>query len=217
MMGRARSLFFSRKSKSVLALLLLGVAVAASATVYAFFYANTTGTVRSPDVTLVAGTDASGSCSVYPCATVGISTTGDTATVTFSLFKADATFNPAPATYYTNLIKVSDGANTHSVSAVSVTSETATSSSDFGEVTIYYCTSPTSFDANGNPSATCAASLAITSSTQCSGATVCSLTGTFPQSITTSSSPHYIEMVVYAGSSASASDAITFKVAVQWA
>lgn len=193
----------------MLVLFILAVAVAASATVYAYFYANTTGTVRTADLTLAAGGDSSSSCSVYPCASVSISGTSDTATVTLSLFKADATFTPPPQTFYTNLVQVKDANNQHSILGVTITSISSTSSSDFGKVTVYYCTAQCTFDANGNVNGgTSVGSFSITSTTGGS------ITG-FPQ-IISASGTHYIEVVAYAGSSATAGDTITFKVAVQW-
>jgi hypothetical protein len=199
-----------RRSKALLFVLLLSTAGLAVATTYAFIYANTAATVQSPDVTLAAGSDASGSCSVYPCATVGISSTSDTATVTLSLFKSDATFTPPPATYYTSLIQVKDSANTHSIMGVTITSIASTSANDFGKITVYYCTAQCTFDSSGAVSGgTAVGSFSITSTT---GGSV---SGTFPQSIAASGT-HFIEVVAYGGSAGSAGDTISFKVALQW-
>ncbi|HKT21929.1 MAG TPA: hypothetical protein VJR06_04885, partial [Nitrososphaerales archaeon] len=153
-----------RLTGSVLAVFLVCAAVAASATVYQFFYVNATGTVRTPDLTLAAGGDASGSCTVYPCATVGISGTSDTATVALSLFKADATFTPPPSTYYTDLVEIKDATNTHHVTQVTVTNIASTSGSDFGKVIVYYCTTQCTFDSTGAVTGgTSAGSFSITS------------------------------------------------------
>ena len=210
MIGRFRRGLPSRGLKTTLVLLLLASAVAASATVYSFFYANSTGTVRAPDVTLAAGTDSSGSCSAYPCATVAISGTSDTATVALSIFKADNTFSPPPSTYYTNLVQIKDATNAHSIQSISITN-IAQSGSDFGSVTVYYCTVQCTFNSNGAVSGgTLVGSYAFTSAT--SG----SIGGTFPQSIGVGAT-HYIEVVAYAGGSANTGDTISFKVAVQWA
>lgn len=200
-----------RRSKALLFVLLLSTAGLAVATTYAFIYANTAATVRSPDVTLAAGSDASGSCSVYPCATVGISSTSDTATVTLSLFKSDATFTPPPATYYTSLVKINDATNPHSILGIAVSSISSTSASDFGKIAVYYCTVQCTFDYSGAVSGgTLVGSFSITSTT---GGVV---SGTFPQSISASGT-HYIEVVAYAGSTGSAGDLVSFKVSVQWA
>lgn len=207
-----QGLLSSKRAKLAAILLLIGLVSSASATVYVFYYANATSTVRTADLTLAAGSDASGSCSVYPCATVSISGTSDTATVSISMFKADATFTPPPSSYYTNLIQVKDATNAHSIQAVQIFGVSASSSNDFGKITIYYCTSQTQFLANGSlvtPS-NCVGSYAITSTT--SG----SVSGTFPVGIS-ASGVQYIELSAYAGSSASASDTVTFKIAVEWA
>jgi hypothetical protein len=195
--------------KTGLLLLLLVLAVAASATVYEFFYSYSTSTVRTPDVTVAAGTDASGSCTAYPCATVSISGASDTATVTLSLFKADTTYTPPPSSYYTNLVQVKDVNNVHSILGVTITSVSSTSGNDFGKVIVYYCTSQCTFDVSGNVNGgTSVGSFSITSTT---GGTISG----FPQGIAVSGT-HYIELVAYAGSSATAGDTISFNVAVQW-
>jgi hypothetical protein len=201
-----------RLTGTALAVFLVCVTVAASATVYQFFYANSTGTVRSPDVTLAAGGDASGSCTAYPCATVSVPSTSDTATVTLSLFKADATYTPPPSTYYTNLVQVKDANNPHSIIGVTVTSISSTSANDFGKIIVYYCTTQCTFDVNGNiASGTSAGSFSITST---AGGSLSGGAG-FPQSIGVGAT-QYIEVVAYAGSAATTGDTITFKVAVQW-
>jgi hypothetical protein len=207
---RLRSTFFSKSTRTVLVLFLLVAAAAASATIYEFFYATAAGSVQSPDVTLAKGTDASSTCSVYPCATVSVSPTSDTATVTLSVFKGDTTYTPIPSTYYANLVLVKDAANSHSILGVTVSSITVTSSSDFGKVVIYYCTTQCTFGPSGSiASGTAVGSFVMTSTT---GGTI---TG-FPQSITAGAT-HYLEVVAYAGSGASTTDTISFQVAVQWA
>lgn len=201
--------FSSRRAGVALAVALLAVTAAASATVYEYFYANSTATVRSPDVTLAAGTDSSASCTVYPCASVSVSGTSDTATVTLSLFKADSTFTPPPSTYYTNLLQVKSATNSHSILSVSITNIASTVAGDFGKVVVDYCTTQCTFDSNGNLlTGTLVGSYAMTSTT--SG----TISG-FPQAIAASGT-HYIEVVAYAGSGGTAGDTISFKVAVQW-
>lgn len=190
-------------------LFVIGTVAAASATTYVYYYTNATGTVRAPDVTLAAGGDASGSCTVYPCATVGISGTSDTATVTLSLFKADATFTPPPSTYYTDLVEIKDATNAHHVTLVTITGIASTSASDFGKVIVYYCTAQCTFDSTGAVSGgVSAGSYSITSTT---GGNVFSGS----QSISAAGT-QYIEVVAYGGSSGTVGDTITFKVAVQW-
>jgi hypothetical protein len=206
-----RTLFGSKRAKVIALLLLVSVISSTSASVYAFFYAGSTSTVRAPDIALAAGPDSSGSCSVYPCATVSLSGTSDTAAVTISMFKADATYNPPPSSYYSNLIQVKDSTNAHSILSIQIISITSTSSNDFGKIIVYYCTSQTEFTASGTlvtPS-NCVGSYSITSTT---GGSV---SGSFPVGISAGST-QYIELVAYAGSSGSTSDTLTFKIAVEW-
>lgn len=185
--------------------------MSASATVYVFFYAGSTSTIRAPDIALAAGPDSSSSCSVYPCATVSISGTSDTATVTMSMFKADATYSPPPSSYYSNLIQVKDSTNAHSIISVQIISISSTSSNDFGKIIVYYCTTQTEFTASGSlvTPGSCVGSYSITSTT------AGSVSGSFPVSISAGST-QYIELVAYAGSSGSTSDTITFKIAIEW-
>ena len=195
----------------MVALLLIGVVSSASATVYVFYYVNATSTVQNANITLAAGTDASGSCSAYPCATVSISSTSDTATVTMSMFKADTSFNPPPTSYYTNLVQVKDATTGHQIQAVQILNVASSSPNDFGKITVYYCTAQTQFLANGSLAApaNCVGSFAITSTT---GGSV---SGSFPVSISASGT-NYIELSAYAGSTATVSDTVTFKIAVEW-
>lgn len=203
--------FGSRIGKILTILLIVAMMAVATASVYVFYYASPTATIQGSDVTLAAGTDASGSCTVYPCATVSISSTSDTATVSMSMFKADSTFTPPPSSYYSDIIRVNDATNTHSIKAVTIFAISRTSANDFGKIIVYYCTTQTDFNPDGTlvtPS-NCVGSFSITST---SGGSV---SGTFPVSITAGST-HYIELVAYAGSSGSASDTITFKIAIEW-
>jgi len=199
-----------RFTGTVLAVFLLVIAVAASATIYAYIYSNENATVRTPDVTLAAGGDSSPSCTVYPCATVSISGTSDTATVTLSLYKADATYTPPPSTYYTDLVEIKGATNAHSIKGITVTTIASTSGNDFGKIIVYYCTVQCTFDSSGSVSA--GTEVGLFSITSTTGGSV---SGSFPQSISAPGT-HYIELVAYAGSSASVTDTISFKVAVQW-
>ena len=204
-----------RLGKTVLVLLAIAMVGLASASVYVFYYVNPTSTIRASDITLVAGSDSgSGACPNYPCATVGISSTGDTAVVQLSMFKANGTFVPPPATYYSNLIKVVDANHAHTIQSVQVFGVASTRATDFGKVIVYYCTAQTDF----NPDATlvtpgnCPGSYSITSAS----AGYFSL-GISNQAIALGAT-HYIEVVVYAGNNALnvAGDTIKFNVAVQW-
>jgi hypothetical protein len=206
----------SRLWKLILVLIAVSMIGLASASVYVYYYVSPTSTVKAPDVTLAAGSDASGSCTVYPCATVSISGTSDTATVSMSMFKADSTFTPPPSSYYSNLIQVKDATNAHSIKSVQILGISSTRAADFGTIIVYYCTAQTDFNPDGTlvtPS-NCD-SFSITSTT---GGSVSGASFTFPVSITAGST-HYIELVAYAGSGGTvvAGDTIQFKIAVQWA
>jgi len=200
-----RSRFFhSKYGKVIPALLLAAMVITATAAVYELFFVNTSATVQANDISLVKGPDASASCTVYPCATVTISGTNDYATVSLSFAKS-ATNNPQPATYYTDLVEIHDGANSHTVSSVSVISPiTAPSASDFGKITVYYCASQTN-----DPATNCPNKLDITST----GGTGSVFSGLDALS---SGNNRYIEIVAYAGSGATNGDVVSFNIQVQW-
>jgi hypothetical protein len=126
-----------RKPKILLALLALLLCVGlVAATVFTMYYTSVTATVQDPDVRLGAGPDGAGG-STYPSATVDVATTYDYATVDFSMFPSE-TNTPQPATYYTNLLNISNvGSSSHTIKAITVTSVTDASSS-LGKITIYY-------------------------------------------------------------------------------
>jgi len=198
-------LFHSKYGKVIPAILLAAMVITATATVFELFFVNTTATVRANDISLVAGTDASVSCTVYPCATVSISATGDYATVSLSFAKSVAN-NPQPSTYYTDLVEIHDAANGHTISSVKVIAPiTATGgAADFGKITVYYCAAQTD-----DPATNCPNKLDVTGT---------SSTGTvFTGSDALSSgNSRFIEIVAFAGSGASTGDAVAFNVQVQW-
>jgi len=196
--------FHSKYGKLIPALLLSAMVITAAAAVFELFFVNTTATVRGSDVSLVAGSDASGSCTVYPCATVSISGTNDYATVSLSFAKS-ATNNPQPSTYYTDLVEVHDATNGHTISSVNVISPiTATSGSDFGKITVYYCSAQTN-----DPATNCPNKLDITS-TGGTGAVFSGADALSP------GNTRYIEIVAFAGSGATNGDAVSFNLQVQW-
>jgi len=203
-----KGLLRSKFTRIVTLLLLLGLTTTASATVYTFFYANNTATVQSPDVRLVKGSDASASCTAYPCATETIAGTYDTATVGISFFAANTGASPIPASYYSNMTIVQNtGSASHSIKSVQIFNIGGTTA-DLGSITVYFCTTQTEFTASGSPSTSCVGNFAITSTT---GGSV---SGTFPVTLTAGSKA-YIEIAAYAASSAS-SGSVTFSIAVQW-
>jgi hypothetical protein len=197
-------LLHSKYGKIIPVILLAAMIITATAAVFELFFVNTTATVRANDIMLVAGPDANASCTVYPCATVAISGTNDYATVSLSFAKS-ATNNPQPSTYYTDLVEVHDSANSHTISSVKVISPiTASSGSDFGKITVYYCASQTN-----DPATNCPNKLDITST----GGTGTVFSGSDALS---SGNNRYIEIVAYAGSGATNGDAVSFNVQVQW-
>ncbi len=201
-------LFRTKYGKLLPLLLITGMIVAGTATVFTLYYANVTATVRAPDVQFIAGSDASGSCTKYPCATVSVAN-NDLATVGVSFFSSGGAVNTtyySGTTYYTNLIQVkNNGAASHTINSILLNGITATSSAnDFGSITVYYCTTQTD---NPAGSASCY-SHAITSTT--SG----SITG-FPGTLTAGSIA-YVEVVAYAGSAASAGDTVQFNIQLNW-
>lgn len=202
-----RFLFHTKLGKLLPVLMVVALVASASAAVFVMYYGAATATVQTPDVSLVAGPDGSSSCSVYPCATVSV-TSNSFATVGVSLF-ASATNNPQPATYYTNLLQIHNGAASasHTINSISI-SNIAQSGSDLGSISVYYCSTQTNAPAG---SSSCA-SLTFTS-TSGSG----SLTGNsvLPQTLTAGSTS-YIEIVGYAANSATSGDTITFQIAISW-
>ena len=209
-----RSIFRSRTGKLLPVLLIALLIGVASSTVYTYYITSNTGTVRTPDVKLVAGTDASGSCTAYPCATVAVSSTYDFATLAFSLFPS-VTNTPQPATYYSNLTTIRNtGTAAHSISAIKVSGFSGVAS--LGSITVYYCTTQTEFNPDGSlvTPANCAGrSYAITSSSTGTQ----SMGGTFPVSLPSgASNKGYIEVAAYALSTATAGSTVSFQISIQW-
>jgi hypothetical protein len=200
-------LFHTKLGKLLPVLIVAALVASASAAVFVMYYGAGTATVQSADVSLVAGPDASASCSAYPCATVSVSSSSF-ATVGVSLF-ASATNNPQPATYYTNLLQVHDSASgaSHTINSISISSITQ-SGSDLGSISVYYCSTQTNSPV-GSSSCT---SLTFTST---SGTGNLSGNSILPQTLTTGSTG-YIEIVGFAASGASAGDTISFQIAISW-
>jgi hypothetical protein len=206
--------FFRSKTGKILPVLLIALLIgAASSTVYVYFIVSATGTARTPDVRLVAGTDASGSCATYPCATVAVASTNDFATVGFSLFPS-ATNTPQPATYYSNLTTVQNkGTAAHSIKSIKISGFTGLA--NLGSITVYYCTAQTEFNPDGTlvTPGNCVGSYSIVSGS--SGYQ--SISGTFPVALNAGSpSKGYIEMAAYALGTASAGSTVSFQISIQW-
>jgi hypothetical protein len=206
--------FFHSKTAKLLPVLLIALLIGvASSTVYTYYIVNNTATVRASDVRLVAGTDASASCTTYPCATVSVASTNDYATVAFSLFPS-VTNTPQPATYYSNLTTIQNkGTAAHSIKSIKLSGFAG--GTYLGAITVYYCTSQTEFNPDGTlvTPGNCVGSYTITSSS--SGYQT--ISGTFPVSLAAgSSNKGYIEVAAYALSTATAGSAITFNISIQW-
>lgn len=209
--------FFRSKTGKILPVLLIALLIgAASSTVYVYFIANASGTVTTTDVRLVAGTDSTGSCTTYPCATVTVGSTNDYATMTFSLFPSN-TNTPQPATYYSNLTTIQNrGTAAHSIKSIELSGFTG--GTYLGAIKVYYCTTQTEFNPDGTlvTPANCVGSYTITSAS--SGYQ--SVSGTFPVSLPVTTGANgakgYIEMSAYASSSAAAGSTVSFQISIQW-
>ncbi|MDG6909333.1 MAG: hypothetical protein JRN08_03095 [Nitrososphaerota archaeon] len=208
---RAAGFLGSSKAK-VVPLLLIGLLIAAAtSTVYVFYTSNVLGTVRTPDLRLVAGSDSSASCTSYPCATVTVAATYDYATVGFSLFPS-AVNTPQPATYYSNLTTVQNkGTAVHSIESVKVSG--FANLANLGKVTLYYCTAQTEFNPDGTlvTPGNCVGSYAITSSST----GVQSVSGAFPVTLS-AGAKGYIEVAAFGLNSASPGSTVGFQINVQW-
>ncbi len=200
------ALLNSKLGKLLPVLLIAALTVTASATVFVLYYGSATATVRAPDVVLVAGTDISGSCTAYPCATATIASTKDFETVGVSFFPS-ATNSPQPASYFTNLTTVYNGGSvSHTINSITISNIGGTTA-DLGSITVYYCSTQTNTPA---ASSSCD-SFAITSTTggSLSGHSV--LPATLAASHT-----GYMEVVAYAASGASVSSSVTFQISISW-
>jgi hypothetical protein len=206
--------FFNSKTGKLLPILLIALLIGtASSTVYTYYIVSNTGTVKTPDVRLVAGTDSIGSCTTYPCTTVTVASTYDYETVAFSLFPS-VTNSPQPATYYSNLTTIQNkGTAAHSLTSIKVSGFTGVAY--LGNIVIYYCTAQTEFNPDGTlvTPANCVRSTAITSGS----ATTQTLSGTFPVTLTNgAANKGYIEVAAYALSTASAGSQVSFQISIQW-
>jgi hypothetical protein len=199
-------LLHSKFGKLLPVLLIAGLTATASASVFVMYYGSATATVKTPDISLVAGTDISGSCSSYPCATASIASTKDFETVGLSFFPS-VTNTPQPATYFTNLTTIQNGGSvSHTINSVTISNIGGTTA-DLGSITIYYCSTQTNTPAT---SSSCD-SFAITSTTggSLSGHSI------LPATLT-AGSKGYLEAVAYAASGATAGQSVTFQIAISW-
>jgi len=212
----ARDFFASRTGKIIPVLLIALLIAAASSTVYVYYIANSSATVRSPDLRLYAGKDSgAGACPNYPCATVTVASTFDSESIALSIFPS-ATNSPQPATYYSNLTVIKNvGTVSHTINNIKLSNFAGLANlaaSPNGGITVYYCTTQTEFNPDGTlvTPGNCVGSATIYSGS--SG--VLSLTG-LPSAIA-ASAKGYIELYGSALSTATAGNSVTFNVSIQW-
>jgi hypothetical protein len=203
--NKIKSTHISKKVKLVVPILaILLVVGSVSAAVITVFYTQSTATVKTPDIQLVAGPDGAGG-TTFPSATVTVASTHDYANVAFSLFPS-ATNTPQPATYYTNLLQITNvGTASHTIKSITITS--LSGATNLGNVTIYYYAAQTDSPTTGTP-------IGSTSLISSSTAPVTVFSGS--QAIAASAT-NYIEIVGYAASTASAGSTIGFTVSINWA
>ncbi len=191
-----------RKILLILTTLFLAVGVTA-ASVFTSFYTSNTATVKAPEIRLVTGSDSSVG-SVYPAASVSVTSTNDSATVAFSLFPS-ATATPQPKTYYTDLLQIKNvGSSSHTISSISISN--LSGAANLGSLTVYYYASQTDDPENGSP-------LGSATLTSGSGSAVTVFSGPH---LLAASTTNYIEIVGYAASGATIDSTISFTMSIRW-
>ena len=178
-------------SRFILLILVASAMIVATASVAAITtYSDPThNSAETQDICLTAGPDSTLNPTAYPAATVMVAPTNDSATIALSLFPSAAS-TPQPATYYTNLLQVTNtGTSNHTINSVEISG--ITGASNLGCITIYYYAAQT----DSPQSSTAVASAAINST---STDTVKLLNAyTMEPSVT-----NYIEIVGYANPTA---------------
>ncbi len=174
------------------------------AAIFTTFSANYNATVKTPDVRLVAGSDSSVSPTAFPAATVTVASTYDSAAVAFSLFPS-ATNTPQPATYYTDLMQVTNaGTASHSISSITISG--ITGASNLGSIVIYYYAAQTDSPQSGSPIGSVTLTSASTGTISLLGSSHTLAAG----------ATNYIEVVGYAAPGAAAGSTISFTASIQW-
>lgn len=157
---------------------------------------------ETQDIFLTAGPDSTLNPTTYPAATVVVAPTNDSATIALSLFPSAAS-TPQPATYYTNLLQVTNtGTSNHTINSVEISG--ITGASNLGCITIYYYAVQT----DSPQSSTAVASAAINSTS----------TGTVKLLNAYTMEPratNYIEVVGYANPTAVAGSTIGFNLEIK--
>lgn len=157
---------------------------------------------KTRDICLIAGPDSTSNPTTYPAATVTIAPTNDSATITLSLFPS-AAYTPQPATYYTNLLEVTNtGATNYTINSITISGITGTS--NLGSLSIYYYAIQTDDPQNGSPIGS--ATLSSTS------AGTISVVHSYTIAANTT---NYVEIVGYADKNAAVGSTIGFTLEVQ--
>lgn len=183
------ALFSTKAAKLIAIVVLAGLMATSSAAVFTQYYASTTATVATAEVTMVAGGDASSSLA-------SVSVAGGTATVGFTMYENSPT-------YYTDLLQIHNGGSgDHTITKITV-SDVTDSSSQLGTISVYYCDSSTA-----DPATTNIDSFDITDTT---GGTVFSGTRTIG-----AGADDYIEIVATAVDSATPTATVTFTITIEW-
>ncbi len=158
--------------------------------------------LKTRDICLVAGPDSTTDPTTYPAATVAITPTEDSATITFSLFPSTAC-TPQPATYYTNLLQITNtGKTNYSINSITISG--ITGASNLGSLTVYYYATQTDNPQNGLP-------IGSATLTDTSGGTI-SLINAYTMAANTT---NYIEIVGYANPNAAVGSTIDFILEIQ--
>jgi hypothetical protein len=202
-----KSLYGSKLGKILPVLVIAGLVASASASVFVNYYASGTATAQNNNLSLVAGTDASStSCgTTTPCVNVAIPPQKDYAAITLNL-GVESSQTPQPETYFTNVTVIHNAGTTTRTVNVNVTSATE-SSSFFGSLTVYYCSVQSNTPGSSSNCHGLTMTSDVTSSTSVASA----------QSLAAGGNG-YIELVGYAGSSATAgTSTLNFDLQFQWA
>lgn len=155
---------------------------------------------RASGLAFAPGPDSDSACSSNPCGSVSVLASGQ-AHVSLSLGIESAGHAQA-ATYYTDLLELrNSGGSSLPVTSVKVTGVTSSSASDFGQISVYYCSSDTE-----TPGADCQGSITISAN---SGGALYGGADFIP-----AGGVRFIEFVGFAGPSAHAGDTISFTLEV---
>ena len=199
-----KALYGSKLGKILPVLIIAGLVATASASIFVNYYASGTATASTNDITLVAGTDSSASCTgVTPCVHVTV-TGGDSATIALNL-GVDSSASPQPQTYFTEVLQIHNGGTTARNVTTYISSATQTGTF-FGSLTVYYCTTN---PGHSDPSTVAGCSGSTTTGNVSSPVTVAS-----GESLPASGGDGFIALVGWA---ATASTSLNFNLQFQWA